>query len=89
MFETNFRTINTVADFIGQCEKLYSSMIIATLEMLQVPINDMMVETALEVGRAVGICHYIKQTPYILRANRLYLPQEINDKHNINLSNIW
>ena len=41
------------------------------------------------VGRSLGIIDYIKRIPYNLQKYRLYMPEDINRKHNVSVRNLW
>lgn len=70
-------------------EGVRTSLIMLTLELLRIPITSEIEEVAVEAGRAIGVCDYIKRVPYNLRTYRLYLPNEITQKHNVSARNLW
>ena len=41
------------------------------------------------LGQAIGICEYLRRTPYSLRNNRFLLPEDILSKYNLTTKNIW
>lgn len=88
-FEVNNKEIATMDQLFKVCEGVKTSLILLTLELLRIPITNDIVEVAVEAGRAIGICDYIKRVPYNLRTYRLYLPQEIINKHNASVRNLW
>jgi phytoene/squalene synthetase len=89
VFEVNNKEVATMDQLFKLAEGVRTSLILLSLELLRVPITKEIEEVAVEAGRAIGVCEYIKRVPYNLRTYRLYLPDEITKKHNVSVRNLW
>lgn len=89
LYEVYHREVRTMEELMRLAEKTRGSTIMLTLELLRVELTREVEELAMEAGRAVGICDYIKRVPANMRSYRLYLPEEITRKHNVTIRTLW
>lgn len=51
--------------------------------------NDDLLKAVEHIGIAVGIVDYLRRIPFGLKKYRLYLPNDICEKHSVSLRNLW
>jgi NADH dehydrogenase [ubiquinone] 1 alpha subcomplex assembly factor 6 len=56
---------------------------------LRIPITSELSECASFIGQSIGIADYIKRVPFNLRKYRLYLPEDLQRKHNVTVRTLW
>lgn len=83
----------TLAEFVTRAETNHINIYIMYLKLLQIQVNlntDQEFIALMEnAARCQGLIEYLKLVPYDLMKYRLRFPQEICDRHNINVANIW
>ncbi|EGR30252.1 hypothetical protein IMG5_136840 [Ichthyophthirius multifiliis] len=90
-YEADNPRIMDIGQLAFLAEQVRTNMIFLNLQLLRIDYKDnqQLIECAQSVGRCLGILDYIKRIPYNLRKYRLYMPEEINRKHNVSVRNLW
>jgi len=90
-YELNTPQVSGLAEFENISENNRTTLLYLTLKLLRIDFekNDQLILAAEHMGKCLGMLDYLKRIPYGLKRYRLYLPDDILRKHNVNVRNLW
>jgi NADH dehydrogenase [ubiquinone] 1 alpha subcomplex assembly factor 6 len=67
-----------------------TTLFLLFLQILRIDYkNPAVFGVAEQLGRCYGILDYVRKIPFSLRYHRVTVPQDLLDKHNLTLRNMW